>query len=493
MRSGSGGAGRKVGGVKPSPLPVPARGPLDHYDPGEEFYDEAFAGPGTPRPHYADVLEALSDLNLEETCSELRGELARRGVCFGGVDGLSPFEVDPVPRILPADEWEEIERGAVQRVRALNSFIGDAYGERRIVQAGRVPARVIDQAEHYEPLMRGVPVPRGIYAHVSGLDLVRRPDGRFLVLEDNLRTPSGVTYAMAARAALQPRLPPQLESDPRPLDVALDAFAAALRDASPDGSGDPSVVMVSDGPASSAWYEHKELSARLGVPLVRPDQLEARAGVLYARIGERRRQVDVLYRRTDVDGLTDAGGAPTWLAEATLEPCRAGRLAVVNAFGAGVADDKLAHVYVEEMIRFYLGEEPILRSVQSHDLSNPAALQRALDRIEQLVVKPRTGHGGYGIVICAHATPSDRHRIAGLIRMEPERYVAQELVGLSRHPTVIGGRLEPRHVDLRPFVISAGDEITVVPGGLTRVAFEEDALVVNSSQSGGGKDTWVTS
>ncbi len=479
--------------VKHSAPTAAARGPFGYYDPGEQFYDEAFGEPGVARSHYAELLAGLEGADLEALRRQVCTELQQSGVSFGGAGGTTPFAVDPIPRIIPVEEWRQVEAGAVQRVRALNAFIADAYGERRMVAAGRIPGRAVERADHHEPHMRDVPVPGGVYAHVAGLDLVRGPDGRFQVLEDNLRTPSGLTYALAAREMTDGRLPVSPPAARRSLDSMLEVLGAALRAAAPDGRGDPSVVLLSDGPSNSAWYEHRELGRLLEIPIVGLGDLSVHAGALHARLSDSApaRRVDVLYRRTDIDGLTGADGKPTEIGAALLEPCRRGRLACVNAFGAGVADDKLVHAYVEEMIRFYLDEQPILRSVPTYDLQNHAVRERALARLEHLVVKPRTGHGGFGIVICAHATAVDRHRVAGRIRADPDRYVVQETVGLSTHPTVAGNSLAPRHVDLRPFVITVGDDVHVVPGGLTRVAFDEGALVVNSSQNGGGKDTWV--
>jgi carboxylate-amine ligase len=265
----------------------------------------------------------------------------------------------------------------------------------------------------------------------------------------------------------------------------------ALRAAAPAGGGDPSVVVLSDGPANSAWFEHETIARRLDVPLVGIADLEPRAGRLYARVGAQVRPVDVLYRRTDEDRLADERGRPTPLAEALLDPLRRGTLTCFNAFGAGLADDKLVHAYVEEMVRFYLGEEPLVESVPTYDLGEPDVLADALERLDDLVVKPRTGFGGHGVVIVRHATREDRDLVERAIRAAPTRFIAQETIALSRHPTVCGGQLEPRHVDLRPFVLTAGDDAHVIPGGLTRVAFDAGALVVNSSQNGGGKDTWV--
>jgi uncharacterized circularly permuted ATP-grasp superfamily protein len=253
------------------------------------------------------------------------------------------------------------------------------------------------------------------------------------------------------------------------------------------------VVLLSDGPANSAWYEHRQLAERLGLPLVTADDLYPRGGGLRAMVDGQGRDVDVVYRRTDEDRLQDDSGRATWIAEMLLDPCRLGRLACVNAFGSGVADDKLVHAYVEAMIRFYLGEEPLIRSVPTFDMAIPSVRDSILERIDEVVVKPRAGHGGYGIVVGPHASREDRERVADHVRADPESWVAQEPVMLSRHPTVDGKALAPRHVDLRAFVVTAGDHLEVAAGGLTRFGRDAGALVVNSSQNGGAKDTWVLS
>jgi len=339
--------------------------------------------------------------------------------------------------------------------------------------------------------MVGVPVPHGLYSHVAGLDLVRGAGGALEVLEDNLRTPSGLAYAAAARDVLDSRLPLRPPSNRRSLARMLDLLGDALRAADPGGGGDPSIVLLSDGPSNSAWFEHRVIARELGLPIVTLADLEPHEGGLQARIGGSPRPVDVVYRRTDEDRLRDEAGRPTALAEVLLDPVRNGQLACVNALGAGVGDDKLVHAYVEDMIGFYLGEEPLVESVTTYDLEQPGRVERAIERLGDLVIKPRTGQGGYGVVICAHASAEDRGRVAELFRESPAAYVAQETVAISRHPTVIDGHLEPRHVDLRPFVISSGDRVRAAPGALTRVAFGDGALVVNSSQNGGGKDTWI--
>jgi uncharacterized circularly permuted ATP-grasp superfamily protein len=455
------------------------------------FFDEAYEAEAIPRAHYEPLIDELERTDLHELEMAVAGDLHSRGVAFKGVSGDTRFKMDPVPRLVTADEWAELEAGLTQRVRALNAFLADAYGERRIVQAGVVPERVIEGADGRDPWMEDVHVPHGAYAGMAGLDVVRGADGRFMVLEDNLRTPSGLAYMEATRDTLEERLPDSAHEPKRSIADVYDVLGAALRKAAPDGVDEPSVVVLSDGPSNSAWFEHETIARRLAVPLVGLADLEPRRGRLYARVENQLRPVDVLYRRTDEDRLADESGSPTPLAEALLGPLRRGALATFNAFGAGLADDKLVHAYVEDMVRFYLGEEPLVASVPTYDLGEPDELIRALDRLGELVVKPRTGFGGYGVVIVPHATREDRDLIEQQIRLNPSRYIAQETIALSRHPTVCGSRLEPRHVDLRPFVVTSGDDVEVIAGGLTRVAFDKGALVVNSSQNGGGKDTWV--
>jgi uncharacterized circularly permuted ATP-grasp superfamily protein len=389
---------------------------------------------------------------------------AMEGVTFGP-EGDDTFHLDPVPRVIGAAEWADLEAGLAQRVRALDAWCADVYGARRIVRDCVVPARVIETIDTLEPSLRGMELP--LWVGIAGLDVVRAPDGRFLVLEDNVRTPSGMAYAAAARATterlLEPAHPP----------VALDGLRAMLETTfrAVTDEPDPRAVVLTDGPANSAYWEHAWLADLLGIPLVEDLDPET---------------VDVVYRRTDASRLDSEVGR-------LLErPWREGRIGLVNAFGTGVADDKLAHAYVEEMVRYYLGEEPLLGSVRTLDLGHPDELEEALDRIDELVVKPRSGYGGDGVVICPHAEPEDVRRIEWEVRARPHDFIAQELVELSLHPTVVDGALAPRHVDLRPFVfLGPGGTASVLPGGLTRVALDEGTLVVNSTQKGGAKDTWV--
>lgn len=321
---------------------------------------------------------------------------------------------------------------------------------------------------------------------------MRAGDGALMVLEDNLRTPSGIAYALAAREAVDaglPSSPPPDRLDPR---RALPLLADALRASAPEDVERPHVALLSDGPSNSAWYEHRALAAALDVPIVRPDDLVLDGDRLCARRDAGPAQpIDVVYRRTDEDRLRMPSGEPTWLAEKLLAPLLAGRLAVVNPFGTGVADDKLAHVYVERMIRFYCDEEPLLESVRGYDLGDPDVLDAVFPRLDELVVKPRSGHGGAGVVVCPRVSPRTREDVRRAVAARPGDFVAQELVELSTEPTVCNGRLEPRHVDLRPFVIGIGGTAVAAPVALTRVALTRGSLIVNSSRNGGGKDTWL--
>jgi uncharacterized circularly permuted ATP-grasp superfamily protein len=453
------------------------------------FYDEAYERPGTPRAHYSGLLNALDGRDLGDLGREVAHAAEERGIAFGEEpDGA--FLVDPVPRLITADEWRGLEAGLVQRVRALDAFVADAYGQRRIVEAGVVPAYVIDSAEYHEPALAGRDLSGGVC--IAGLDIVRDRDGRFLVLEDNVRTPSGIAYVVAARELTDRRLPGPVPGR-HSVDGAFALLGETLRAAAPGGRADPLVAVLTDGPANTAWWEHRTIADRLGVALVGVADLAVAHDGLYAEIDGRSRRLDVVYRRTSEDRLRAPDGRLTEVGRVLEEPWLRGQVGLVNAFGAGVADDKLAHAYVPEMIRFYLGQEPLLPSVRTYDLAVPDALEDVLSRIDELVIKPREGSGGNGVVIGPHAEKVDTVATADAVRQRPEGYVAQELVPLSRHPTLVDGRLEPRHVDLRAFVFLAGERATALPGGLTRVALQAGALVVNSSQNGGAKDTWVLS
>ncbi len=462
-------------------------------------WNEAYAAPGTPRPQYGALLEALEDLDVASLTKGVQKRMEAAKATFS----TGPLEVCPLPRLIENREWEMLSAGLAQRVRALSAFVEDAYGRRDIVEAGAIPAGVIDDAEGYEPQLRGRwphgPVPLGMV----GLDIVRDRDGEFLALEDNARTPSGYAYAVAARDAVTATLNAlgcaSGREIPRPLPVeptVVAAIRATMADAAAAiGNEDPTIVVLSGGLASSAFFEHATAARWLEAPLVTLEQLTRRGDELWLRDGELEpaRRVDVVYRRTDTDLLRDERGAATTVAELLLEPWLARRVAIVNGFGTGVADDKLAHAYVETMIGFYLREEPLLRSVETLDLNDPTALDRVLSDLRHYVVKPRHGHGGEGVVVCAHATDADLRRVETTLRTPgaAAEYIAQPTVALSLHPAVIDDRITERHIDLRPFAFATRDSVVLMPGGLTRVALDAGALVVNSSQDGGAKDTWV--
>jgi uncharacterized circularly permuted ATP-grasp superfamily protein len=449
----------------------------ERYDPGD-LYDEGFHTAGLPREHYAGVLGRLADTDLDETVAEVRRRLWADGCTFGWGGKREAFPVDLIPRVLTPEEWVVLAAGVEQRVHALDAFLHDVYGRRRIVAEGVIPDRVIHGADYHEPEIGRLPEPR-VRIGVAGLDIIRTPDGRFQVLEDNLRTPSGLAYAMAARAAVLPQVAGAGEH-PAPLDVepvVAETLGAVLRGAG-GGRDDVRAVLLTDGPGNSAYWEHQILARLLDVPLVTLAELDLDA-------------VDVVYRRTDEDRLHDDEGALTSIGRALMPGLRDGSVAVVNALGNGVADDKLVHAYVEDMIRFYLHEEPLVHSVPTFDLEIPECLEHVLDRMDEMVVKPRAAYGGEGVYVGPIATPEQRAYVAERIALRPEDYIAQETVFFSTHPTVIDGAIVPRHVDLRAFVTFDGERARAIPGGLSRVAYDEGELVVNSSQGGGAKDTWV--
>lgn len=449
-----------------------------------EYYDEAYGDDGAPRAHYRAVLDALGAADLPELAEELRVEVRERGVRYGAT-GPGEFVVDAVPRLFTRDEWDGLARGLEQRMRALDAFVRDAYGERRIVEAGGVPERVIENGEFYEPDMQGIEQP--VWAGFAGLDVVRDAAGEFRVLEDNLRMPTGIGFAPLAweivGAVMGPAVPEREPADPA---AALERFAAILRAVAPGGDGDPSMVVLGDGFENDAQWEISEVAFRMGLPMVTLDDLSERDGRAYARVAGSRRPVDVVYRRSNYHLLRDEDGRPSALAHKLLEPMRQGTVAVVNPPGVGIADDKLAHVYVPEMIRFYLAEEPLLASADSYDLTDEATREDVLSRLGEMVVKVRHRVGGEGVLIGEEAESARAD-----IEERPQDFIAQELVELSRHPTLRDGELVARRIDLRPLIAATGDGAATVLGGLTRVALDEGQMIVNSSRNGGAKDTWV--
>ncbi|HWH92679.1 MAG TPA: circularly permuted type 2 ATP-grasp protein [Baekduia sp.] len=462
------------------------------YTPAPGPRDEAVDAQGRWRPHVVTALEGVKARDLAALSAAMADDVRRAGLRFPIDGGTEDFRVDPMPRVLTATEWETIETGVAQRARALDAFIADVHGPRRAVAEGVVPERVVTSAEHYEREADDLQPPAGVWAPLAGLDLVQTPQGQFQVLEDNVRTPSGIAYTLAARALLQDVL--EVDHPPaRALDGAIDLLAATLRAAAPperdrDGDRDPdhiNLVVLTDGPTSPAYWEHRALAVHLDAPLITCEELDLDARDRLVLRDAPQRPIDVVYRRTDSSSLQAPGHRRLRAA------LGAGTVGVVNAFGTGVADDKLTHAYVEDLIRFYLAEEPALRSVPTFDLEDAEQRAEALDRLDELVVKPRGGAGGHGVVICPHAERDAIDAVRAAIIEHPEQLVAQELVQISTHPTVVDGALRPRHVDLRPFGLTTPTATTVLPGGLSRVALREGSIVVNSSQDGGAKDTWV--
>jgi carboxylate-amine ligase len=443
-------------------------------------FDERLAAP----QEYAGLLDRFPPPALAAEAELVASALATNGVIFGGSDPR-PFDVDVVPRIISGPEWERLEAGIRQRVRALNAFVGDAYTEGRASAAGIVPDRVLFEADWYEPAMAAPDMPVPV-ATVAGPDVVRAPDGELLVLEDNLRAPSGLSYLLAARRALEP-LARACDLRPRSLEPVLDALGQALRRSAPATVEDPFVVLVNDGPGASAFYEHRALAEALGMTIATTADLRREEDRLLLED----RVVDVVYRRVDDERLLTPDGVTTRLGDLLIEPMRAGRLGCANSPGTGIADDKAVHLYVEPMIRFFLGEEPLLRSAPGYDLGDADQLAEVLPRLGELVIKPRSDFGGLGIVVGPLAARDELDRAAAAVREAPHRFVAQEPIALSVHPTLLDGELGWRHVDLRPFVVTAGEQVTVAAGGLSRFARAEGEMIVNSGRGGGAKDTWV--
>jgi len=454
-------------------------------DPG--VFDEAFETDGKVRPLYRELFDSIGASDLSALTGRVQRELAERKVEFGPPHSRAPFGIDAIPRLIPAGTWSDLERGLIQRVRALNLFLADAYGERMVVEAGILRPGLIEESLHYEPLLAEAGI--RVEAEVAGPDLVRGADGSFSVIEDNLRTPSGLAYAAAGRHVLETGLDTGL--DLRSPEPAFDLLGDALRAKDPTGTGDPEIAILTDGPISSAWYEHQELARRLGVPLVSPGELHEINGRISANTGQGSFGIDVLYNRSSTERLTLTGGRFTPLGEVLFGAMAAGKLTCLNSFGTGVADDKAIHCYVDRLIRFYLDEEPLLSNTPSFDLGDPAQREEVMDRLGELVIKPRWTFGGQDIVIGPRTPVEKLNVLATTIRKSPERFIAQEMVMLSQHPTIMGGELSPRHVDLRPYVFTIGDRVEVAPVALSRFARNKGELIVSSTRGGGAKDTWI--
>jgi uncharacterized circularly permuted ATP-grasp superfamily protein len=463
-------------------------------------FDEMFEAVGRPRPHYHALLEELASVTPEELQRrQLDADRAflTQGITFTvygdeqGTERIFPFDL--LPRILTAGEWTTLERGLAQRLTAINLFLKDIYNEGRILAEGVVPRELVFSCRHYRREMRGVKVHRDAYVSVAGTDLVRLEDGRFVVLEDNLRVPSGVSYMLANREVTK-RVFPGLFSryNVRPIAHYGQGLLATLRAIAPPACPDPTIVVLTPGVGNSAYFEHAFLAREMGLPLVEGRDLLVHDTFVYMRTTSGLRRVDVIYRRVDDDFLDPlAFRADSHLGVAgLLNAFRSGHVAIANAIGTGVADDKAIYAYVPEMIRFYLSEEPVLENVQTYLLSNPSDRSHVLEHLDTMVVKAVGESGGYGMLVGPHSTQTEREEFRNRILADPRNFIAQPTLALSRAACFLQEGIEPRHVDLRPYVLY-GERAMVVPGGLTRVALRKGSLVVNSSQGGGSKDTWV--
>lgn len=474
---------------------------FDGYDCGQ-FYDEMFQSPGTPRAHYSALYKRLNEFSDEEfrrRCKLADISLMNQGITFavyGNEKGdEKPWPFDLIPRIIPASEWPCIEKGLKQRLTALNLFLDDIYHDQKILKDGVVPYELILGASNYRREMIGAEPPGGVYVHICGSDLVRDGNGDYLVLEDNLRTPSGVSYVLENRLILM-RLLPQLFKSlaVRPVDHYTTQLLNNLRSLAPvNRQDDPVVVLMTPGVHNSAYFEHSFLAQQLGIELVEGRDLFVDDNLVFMKTTRGPKRVDVIYRRLDDDYLDPLVFRKTSLlgTPGLVNACRAGNVSLANYIGTGVADDKATYAYVPHIIRYYLNEDPILKNVETYIGNNPSDLSYMLDNLENLVVKATDASGGYGMLMGPQSTKVEQMEFAQKLKANPRNYIAQPLIALSRAPSLVDDHFEGRHIDLRPYILCGSEEITIIPGGLTRVALVKDSYVVNSSQGGGSKDTWV--
>jgi uncharacterized circularly permuted ATP-grasp superfamily protein len=461
-------------------------------------YDEMVDGSGAPRAGMgtvADVLTTLGPDGLSERARLRDAYLDRQGITFSLSGRERPLPLDLVPRVVGGAEWDRVEKGIVQRIKALEMFLADVYGPGEILGEGVVPRRLVTTSNHYHRAAYGLVPPNGVRIAVAGIDLIRDEAGVFRVLEDNLRCPSGVSYVLENRRTLAHVLPEVFAgAQVRPVAEYPERLLDALRAAAPSDVSDPTIAVLTPGVHNSAHFEHAFLARRMGAELVEGRDLFCRDDRLWMRTVRGARPIHVIYRRIDDEYLDPVHFVPNSLlgVPGLLNAARAGNVAIANAVGNGVADDKAIYPYVPAMIRYYLGEEALLPNVETYDLSDDEQRHHVIENLDRMVVKPVDGSGGYGLVIGTSATQEQLAEVARTIEADPRQWVAQPIVTLSTCPTVVKeGAVEPRHVDLRPFAVNDGDEIFVLPGGLTRVALPKGSLVVNSSQGGGSKDTWV--
>jgi uncharacterized circularly permuted ATP-grasp superfamily protein len=463
-------------------------------------YDEMFTPLGQTREHYRALYNRLLELSASELLQRQRyadATFLNQGITFtvygeeAGTERIFPYDL--LPRIITAGEWATIERGLSQRITALNHFLHDIYHKGKILKDKVVPYELIYTCQHYRREMRDVRVPRDTYISVVGTDLVRLPDGSFAVLEDNLRVPSGVSYMLTNRQVMK-RAFPRLFANygVRPIDHYGQALLTTLRALAPPHRPDPTIVLLTPGVYNSAYFEHTFLARTMGIELVEGRDLLCHDNIVYMRTTAGLRRVDVIYRRIDDDFIDPLAFRPDSIlgVSGLLNAYRAGNVALANAVGTGVADDKAVYAYVPQIIRYYLGEEPVLHNIETYLCERADDRAYVLEHLEDLVVKAVGESGGYGMLIGPHSTREQRETFRQLIVDRPRNYIAQPTLSLSRAPCFIDEQVEPRHIDLRPYILK-GESITIVPGGLTRVALRRGSLVVNSSQGGGSKDTWV--
>lgn len=475
-------------------------GPLSRLDAAHPVrpYDEMIAGDGVPRHVHEPVFQSLLDLGpegLAERARQRDAYLDRHGITFTLGERERPLPMDLVPRVLTPEEWRDIELGVVQRLRAMEAFLADVYGPGQVLADGLIPRRLVTTSTHFHRAAWGIEPANGVRIHVSGIDLIRDEEGRFRVLEDNLRNPSGVSYVLENRRTLAHVLPEVFAHHRvRPVNEYPERLLDALRAAAPRDVRHPTVVVLTPGVHNSAHYEHAFLARNMGVELVEGRDLYCRDNTVWMRTTSGPEPVHVIYRRIDDDFLDPVHMRPDSVlgVPGLVNAARAGRVGIANAIGNGVADDKAIYPYVPALIRYYLGEEPLLPNVDTYDLSDPDQRAWVFSRIDRMVVKPSDASGGYGLVMGPTATEEQVRDVAAQVERDPRGWIAQPVVTFSTCPTVVDdGQLAPRHVDLRPFAVNDGTHVFVLPGGLSRVALPAGSLVVNSSQGGGSKDTWV--
>jgi uncharacterized circularly permuted ATP-grasp superfamily protein len=464
------------------------------------FFDEMFLAPGQARAGIEFLSQKLASLpngELQRRQSSADHELLNMGITFNvyghaaGTEKVWPFDL--IPRVISESEWLYVERGLKQRIRALNMFIDDMYHDQKIIRDGVMPEYMVQSSKGYLKQIQGMNPQRGIWCHITGTDLVRGGDGQIYVLEDNLRCPSGVSYVIENREVMKRTFPQLFEGrNILPVETYPEQLLKMLQFVAPPAANDPTVVVLTPGIYNSAYFEHCFLAQQMGVELVQGSDLIVKDGYVFMRTTRGLKRVDVIYRRIDDDFLDPDSLRPdsTLGVRGLMEVYRTGKVALVNAPGTGVADDKAVYAYVPKMIKYYLKEDMILPNVQTYMCADESERKYVLEHIHELVIKPANESGGYGILLGPKATQEQLAKYRELIKSNPRNYVAQPMLALSTVPTLCGDILEGRHVDLRPYILF-GEDIYIVPGGLTRVALVKGSLVVNSSQGGGSKDTWV--